>query len=77
MVVDLIPVDVAEDILSKDMINKSNLYNMDFLTAVWQEYIEPGLDVHCGLCKERILNNWKAIQPQLLVKVKQSKLLDN
>lgn len=77
MIADRFPIDTIIDLLERNIIANSTMNDMNELVILWKEYVEPDLDAYCGICKERIINNWREIQPSLIFRVKQHKLLDS
>lgn len=74
MIIDLFPIDIAEEIVKR--LPTMSITNMDWLIEVWKEYVEPGLDTSCGICKERIYNNYRNLHGALIIKIQESRLLD-
>lgn len=80
MIAELFPAEERADILNLDLINKAvvshSSLEMQHLMILWEQYVEPGVKVTCGMCFERILNNFRQIQHQLIKLEHDSKLLD-
>lgn len=76
-----IPAEYRKEILQTNMISQAIANNADpsmhYLVNIWQTYVEPHekIDLGCGLCRERILNNFRGIQDTLVTLEKQSNLL--
>lgn len=77
----LIPKEYRKEILHTNLIARATANAADpgmfYLFTIWKNYVEPGtiLDFGCGLCIERILRNYRELQPVLLEMEKQSNLL--
>lgn len=75
-----IPAEYRKEILETNMISQgvasASDPSMSYLGIIWKNYVAPGEDLSCGLCLERILNNFRQLQPVLLEMEKESKLLD-
>ena len=71
----MIPAEYRKEILMTNMIAKAQAFagdhSMFYLFTIWKNYIEPDLDAGCGKCFERILSNFKTLQP-LFIKLEQS-----
>jgi hypothetical protein len=76
-----IPESYRAEILELNMINRAQASRMDasmeYLFTTWKIYVEPEADLtlDCGLCVERVLQNWKAIMPSMIELEKNRKLL--
>lgn len=77
----LIPVEYRREILATNMIGSamsiSANASMNYLAVVWKNYVSPNETITCGACLERILNNWRMIQMDLIELEKQSQYLDS
>ncbi len=77
-----IPAEYRKEILQTNMISNATASNADasmsYLLTIWQNYVEPDeiIDIGCGLCKERILKNYRELQAILLDLEKESNLLN-
>jgi hypothetical protein len=77
-----IPAEYRKEILDTNMISQATANQADpsmfYLLTIWQNFVEPNeiMDMGCGLCKERILKNYRELQATLVELEKQSKLLD-
>ena len=80
-VVNIIPVDVQEEILLENHIEKAipviGNYSMYYLMSVWKNYLEPDLKINCNLCLSRILKNFKDLKPSMIERVKTENLLND
>lgn len=74
MTADLFPIDIAEIIVKQ--VPQSSVADMDWLLEVWKEYVEPDLSYGCGKCRERIFENFRNLQGALILRIQQSRLLD-
>lgn len=77
-----IPAEYRKEILETNMISQATANQADtsmfYLLTIWQNYVEPNeiIDIGCGICKERILKNYRELQATLVELEKQSKLLN-
>jgi hypothetical protein len=77
----MIPAEYRSEILELNMIARAQANSqdttMEYLMQIWGTYIEPGshLDAACGLCRERILKNYRQLQPVMVELKKQENLL--
>ncbi|MFB6453724.1 hypothetical protein ACE38W_00510 [Chitinophaga sp. Hz27] len=74
-----IPAEYRKELLEMNIIanavaNSSNT-SMLYLFNIWSIHIEPGLQLSCGICLERILKNFKELLPILVTMEKASNLL--
>ncbi|SHK92959.1 hypothetical protein SAMN05444266_101621 [Chitinophaga jiangningensis] len=76
-----IPAEYRREILATNMIYhavaNAGDASMFYLFTIWSNYIEPGLQIGCGACLERILHNFKEMQPHLVTLEQQNKLLQS
>ncbi len=76
----LIPTEYRKEILLTNSIQTAIATTTDptmmYLAKVWKEYVEPNEKLDCGLCMERILNNYRQLQNIFIELEKQSSLLD-
>lgn len=76
-----IPESYRREILQLNMINNavtvSSDSNMDYLFTIWKNFIEPdgSLSKDCGLCLERIRNNYVQMQPIFIELEREAQLL--
>lgn len=77
MIADVFPIVIVEGMLEQNIIANSNINDMEYLLTLWKEYAEPDLDLKCNMCKSRILENFRQIQPALILRVQEYKLLKN
>jgi hypothetical protein len=77
----MIPEDYRKEILLTNMIGTAIASTSDssmmYLGKVWKEYVAPEEKLDCGLCLERVLNNYRQLQPIFIELEKESKLLDS
>ncbi len=75
----LIPAEYRTEIIACRMIENAAAHRADdsmhYLFTIWITYIEPWLDMSCGLCIDRVLKNWKQIHPILVDMEKKAQLL--
>lgn len=77
-----IPAEYRKEILETNMISQATASQADpsmhYLLTIWENYVEPDeiIDMGCGLCKERILKNYRELQDVLVEIEKQSNLLN-
>ena len=75
----LIPATYRREILELNIVVQSRPIasdpNMNYLGIMWKEYISPGEDLTCGLCLQRILDNFRSLQAVFIELEKESKLL--
>lgn len=77
-----IPAEYRREILQTNMISQATANQADpsmfYLLRIWKAYVEPNeiLDEGCGMCRERILKNYRELQATMVELEKQSKLLD-
>jgi hypothetical protein len=77
----MIPAEYRSEILELNMIARAQANSqdttMEYLMQIWGTYIEPDahLDAACGLCRERILKNYRQLQPVMVELKKQENLL--
>lgn len=78
-IANLIPREYRDDILEKDMINKAQAVNSDntmlYLHTIWKSYVDSMIG-DCALCLQKVLNNYRQLQPVLISLAKNEKLLD-
>lgn len=81
MIVDLFPTSILKTMLEKNIIAKAvpvvGNKNMEYLMILWKDYVETDLEISCGLCYKRILDNFKSLQPLFITKVKGENLIDD
>jgi hypothetical protein len=77
----LIPAEYRKEILATNMISQaiasSGDSGMVYLSGIWKTYISPDENITCGLCLERILGNYRQLQPMLLELEKENNLLES
>lgn len=77
----LIPAAYRKTIISQNLIFGALAYEGDakmiYLFTVWKEYIEPGIELGCGKCLERVLKNFREMQPFLVKLESDSNLLNS
>lgn len=77
----LIPDEYRKEILQMNMIGSAIATTTDptmqYLGTIWKNYVAPQESLDCGLCMERILKNYKQMQPVFLEMEKKSNLLDS
>lgn len=75
-----IPGEYRREILLTNMISRAIAStadaSMSYLGTVWKNYIAPEEDLSCGLCLQRVLQNFRQMQPVLVELEKEVKLLD-
>lgn len=77
-----IPAEYRKEILETNMISRATANSADasmaYLLQIWKTYVSPDevIDMGCGLCKERILTNYRQLQDTLVVLEKQSNMLN-
>ncbi|SFW16098.1 hypothetical protein [Chitinophaga sancti] len=77
-----IPSEYRKEILETNMISRATASysdaSMAYLLQIWKTYVAPDeeIDMGCGLCKERILTNFKQLQDTLVKLEQQSNLLN-
>lgn len=66
-IVSKFPSDHVKKLLLENHINNAQLSDYDksmqVLVIMWKEYVEPTFNATCTLCYERVLRNYKALQP--------------
>ena len=76
----LIPANYRKEILDMKMIENAQAVqtndDMHYLFTLWSNYIEPGFQMDCGLCLQRILGNLKQMLPILISLEKEAQLLN-
>lgn len=76
----LIPSNIRKKLLNDNVISLAvgvaDNPNMKYLMVLWKEYVEPQLEITCGLCLNRVLNNFKQLQPVLIELEKGETLLN-
>jgi hypothetical protein len=76
----LIPAEYRKEILDLKMIEHAQAIqtndDMHYLFTIWKNYIEPGIEMDCGLCIQRILGNYKQLLPVLITLEKDLQLLN-
>lgn len=69
-----------KDILTEDLINKAqpthSSNEMKLLMLYWVQFVEPQVKADCGVCFERVLNNYRQLQNFLIKLEQDSRLLD-
>jgi hypothetical protein len=75
-----IPPEYRKEILHTNMISgavaTASDASMSYLGIIWKNYIDPNENMDCGLCLQRILENYRQMQPSLIELEKESNLLD-
>lgn len=77
----MIPSEYRSEILELNMIARAQANSqdttMEYLLQIWGTYVEPhsNLDAGCGLCRERILKNYRQLQPTMIELKKEENLL--
>lgn len=75
----LFPAKIRREILENNTIflaiASASDSNMEYLMLIWKQYAEPSLKVNCNLCYDRVLKNFKALQPTLIELEKEYQLL--
>lgn len=66
---------LTENLISSAAPIQSN-ESMRKLGIYWKVYVEPDFKPECGLCLNRILNNYRQLQPYLIELEQNSNLLD-
>lgn len=78
-VVDNIPIDIMERMLNENMIANAvpiaSSVEMGNLMVIWRGYVEPELQVNCNLCYNRILNNFRQLQDNMVERVRLNNML--
>lgn len=79
-IAELIPEEYRKELLETNMISKASAVasnaSMFYLFTIWSNYVEPGLEIGCGSCLERILNNYEQLLPTFIELEKSRKLLN-
>lgn len=75
-----IPAEYRKEILFTNMIQLAQANRADpsmyYLFTIWSNYVEPGLDMGCGVCLERVLHNLRELQPILISMEKNTNMLN-
>lgn len=75
----MIPAEYRKEILLTNMIGRAvPVYadsSMFYLGTIWKNFVAPEESLECGLCLERILNNYRQLEPLLIELEKQNSLL--
>lgn len=81
MLAKLIPADYRKEILQTNIIMNAMAHSGDssmlYLGTIWKNYVVPEEDLSCGICLERILKNFRELQPILIELEKESNLLES
>ncbi len=68
-IAETIPAEYRKEIIACQMIENAIASiaddSMNYLFTIWATYVEPGIDMSCGLCIDRVLKNWKQLLPVL------------
>jgi molybdopterin-guanine dinucleotide biosynthesis protein A len=76
----LIPAIYRKEILEMNMINTATANasdpKMHYLFTIWKTNIEEDLKEDCGLCLQKVLRHYKALQGTLIELEKESSLLN-
>lgn len=76
----LIPPAERLEILQLNSISKAvgvaDDFHMHRLMVVWKTYVEPDLNLTCGLCFDRILKNYRELQDIFVQLEKEQRLLN-
>lgn len=79
-IAELIPAEYRKEILLTNMIGRAiPVYSdssMFYLGTIWKNYVSPDESLECGLCLERILTNYRQLEPLFIELEKQNNLLD-
>lgn len=79
-VTDLIPAAHRRSILESNAIALAQgteaCAHTRLLVTVWKEYVEPTLTLSCGLCYQRVIKNYRALQDEFITAELNSRLLD-
>lgn len=77
----LIPAVYRREILETDSIStaiaSTGNPTMMYLATIWKNYINPQESLECGLCMERILNNYRQMQPVFVEMERNASLLES
>lgn len=76
-----IPAHDRKEIIETNMIDQARPLAtdkcMEHLCIIWVEYIEPGFDITCNACRERILKVFRRMKPVLIKMQYDSNLLNS
>lgn len=76
-----VPAEYRREILLTNMIGRAQAHGADatmvYLVTIWRNYFEPSLDMGCGQCYVRVLNNWKNIEWELAKLEREAGLLNS
>jgi hypothetical protein len=79
-VANLFPLELVESILRENLIFNAQAQagstDMAKLMVYWKNYVEADLKSDCNMCFQRVLNNFKNLQPYFINMVKTGDLLD-
>lgn len=77
----LIPAEFRKEILLQNHIQNAVAIQssepMYYLMVIWKEYVEPGIKITCNACYERVLKNYRQLEPVFIELEKQDNLLNN
>lgn len=80
-IAELIPREYRKEILQTNMISRAIASSgnacMTYLATIWKNYVSPDEDLGCSVCLERILKNFRELQPVFVDLEKQSNLLSS
>jgi len=75
-----IPAEYRKEILQLNLIGKAMATtadaSMNYLGVIWKNYIDANEKLDCGLCLERVLNNYRQMVPAFIELEQQSRLLE-
>lgn len=76
-----IPAEYRTEILQMNLIGKAMATtadaSMNYLGVIWKNYINADEKLDCGLCLERVLNNYRQMVPAFIELEQQKRLLDS
>jgi hypothetical protein len=74
-----IPSNYRKEILETNLISSAIASASDpamqYLGTIWKNYVNPMEKLDCGMCLERVLNNYRQLQPVMIEMEKERKLL--
>ena len=77
----MIPQEYRKEIIETGLIHSAipTITNpsMNYLGIIWKNYVSPEEDLHCGLCLQRIIENYRQMEPILIQLEKERKLLNS
>lgn len=75
----LIPDEYRKEIIELDLVNKAKAQTtdgtMNYLGVIWKNYIDPGYELTCNSCCDKVLKAFRLMLPIFINIEKENRLL--